>query len=202
MALTLSDVAKMPEILTSEIILPMAEVVVFRPLVSEDASQLAQFLKNLSVKTREYYQLDSYDLTMAQEMCDAINRYDKLRLVVVLKDTQHIIAIFEYSFDIPESDTERYASHGIRLVQGSDCRIGPCVSDVFQDRKVGSAIFPLLIDIARQFGQKRMILWGGVCANNMRAIAFYEKNGFRRVGMSTINGKETWDMMMNVERVD
>jgi RimJ/RimL family protein N-acetyltransferase len=200
MVLKLSDVAQRPDLLTSEFVLPTKENVVFRPLSHEDAPKLAQFLENLSPQTRIFYVLDGYDLATAREMCRAINRYDKLRFVLLEKATGQFIALVEYSFDIPESDTERFLQYDIHLSQGSDCRIGPCISDAFQDRKVGTALFPLLINVARQFGQKHMILWGGVFADNERAVAFYEKNGFTRVGTSTTkDGKELIDMMIAIE---
>jgi RimJ/RimL family protein N-acetyltransferase len=41
---------------------------------------------------------------------------------------------------------------------------------------------PFALDIARRFGKRRMILWGGVLADNHRAIRYYEKNGFRLLG--------------------
>ncbi|CAL9335949.1 hypothetical protein SUDANB176_00165 [Streptomyces sp. enrichment culture] len=49
----------------------------------------------------------------------------------------------------------------------------------------GTQVFPLIADVARRFGKKRIILWGGVPTDNPRAIRYYEKQGFRTVGSFT-----------------
>jgi len=201
MPLTLSEVAKSPSLLTFEITLPTGEDVIFRPLEPHDATLLAQFLEDLSPQTREFYTLDSYDIRTAKELCDAINRYDKLRFVVTDESDEKIIALFEYSFDIPEGDTQRFLKYTITLDPHTDCRFGPCIADRLQNRGMGSALFPICIHIARQFGKERIILWGGVLRDNQRAIKFYEKHGFKILG--TFNNKDnkiTMDMIMSIRQ--
>jgi ribosomal protein S18 acetylase RimI-like enzyme len=45
-----------------------------------------------------------------------------------------------------------------------------------------------------------MILWGGVFSNNKRAIAFYEKNGFKKLGsFLSPNNKMSIDMIMTIK---
>ena len=202
MPLSLSDVENNPSLLTFEIILPAGEVFILRPLEHKDVKLLAEFLENLSPQTREFYRIDSYDLSAAKEMCDAINKYDKLRFVVVNKSTNQLIALFEYSFDIPNGDKERFLKYDIRLNSKTDCRMGPCISDSYQNRGIGSVSFPYLVDVARQFGQKRMILWGGVFEKNKRGINFYIKNGFKKLGsFSDPNGKKSVDMIINIRQI-
>ncbi len=199
MPLNLSDIEKNPGLLTFEILLPLGETVILRPLKHGDAKLLAEFFESLSAQTREFYTLDNYDLSAAKKLCDAINKYDKLRFVVVNKFTDRLIALFEYSFDIPDGDKKRFLKYNIQLDSKTDCRMGPCVSDSYQNRGIGSVLFPYLIDIARQFGQKRLILWGGVFAKNKKAINFYIKNGFKKFGsFKDPNGKESVDMIIDV----
>ncbi len=201
MTLTLSQIAENPELLTFEITLPTGELVILRPLEPYDATLLAQFLENLSPHTRELYTLDSYDMRTAQEMCNAINRYDKLRFVVTEKSTGGMIALLEYSFDIPEGDTRRFLKYNATLNPHTDCRFGPCIADRLQNQGVGSALFPVCITIARQFGKERMILWGGVLQDNKRAIKFYEKHGFKALGTFTNkDSKVALDMIMSINR--
>ncbi len=200
MPLKLSDIVEKPGMFTSEVVLPSGEKAVFRPLKKNDSQILTIFLENLSKSTREYYTLDSYDLSTAKEMCDAINRYDKLRFIVVSNKTKKIIALFEYSFDIPESDRKRFLEYGVDLNSTADCRIGPCISDEYQNQGVGSALFPLLVSIAQKFNQNRMLLWGGVLANNERAINFYKKNGFKNLGnFKNKDDKESLDMILDLK---
>ncbi|MBD3362495.1 GNAT family N-acetyltransferase [Candidatus Dojkabacteria bacterium] len=182
MVLSLSDIRANPEILTFKIRLNSKEKLTLRPLEKDDCELLNRFLEGLSEQTREFYIYPSYDFSMAKELCDAINRYDKLRFVLNIHPKEEIIALFEYSFDIPESDRNRFKKYEINLSLDRDCRLGPCISDVFQNRGIGSAIFPYLIEIAKRFQQKRIILWGGVFKENKLAITFYENNGFEHLG--------------------
>lgn len=198
MALNLSDIANNPELLTHKMSLLSGEDVIFRPLKPDDVSSLTRFFANLSAKTREYYTVDNDDASSAQEKCDAINQYDKLRFVVENKITKNIIALLEFSFDTVK-DKERFIKYGIKLNTATDCRIGLCIADDYQNMGLGSLFFPYLIDIAKQFGQKRIILWGGVYATNERAIRFYKKNGFKRLGLFiNLHEKQSIDMILNI----
>src|SRR5436853_3924473 len=80
-ALTLAGVAEKPEVLTTPLVLPAGEALVFRPLAPGDAARLAEFLRSLSPATRRFCVYPGYGLAAAREMCEAIARYDKLRLV-------------------------------------------------------------------------------------------------------------------------
>ncbi|MFD8607717.1 GNAT family N-acetyltransferase [Streptomyces sp. NPDC059631] len=56
------------------------------------------------------------------------------------------------------------------------------MADDCQGRGVGTRVFPLVADAVRRFGRKRITLWGGVLADNPRAIRYFELQGFRTVG--------------------
>ena len=200
MSLSLSDIANDPHILKFETEIPSGEVLVLRPLETKDSEILAEFLRNLSPITREFYTLESYDIKMAQELCDAINRYDKLRFIVVSKATSKIIALFEYSFDIPEGDRKRLEGYSEKFDLDKIVRFGPCIADDYQNRGVGSALFPFILEIARKFGKTQIILWGGVLSHNERAIKFYQKNGFRKLGnFKNQDGKDSIDMILDIK---
>jgi len=113
-------------------------------------------------------------------MCATIARYDKLRLIATA--AEHIVALFELSFDLTDDDLARYQSYGIPLNVATDCRFGPTIADDYQNRGLGSRLLPYVFDLARRFGQRQMILWGGVIAHNHRAIHYYQKHGFMIVG--------------------
>ena len=199
MPLNISNTAKNLNFLTHKITLPSGENVTFRPLKPQDVALLAQFFENLSLKTREYYVLPSYDVITAKEMCDTINRYRKLRFIIISNSTKKLIALFEFNFDIPENDIKRFIKYNIQLNTNTDCRMGPCLADDYQNQGVGSMIFPYLLEIARQFEQKRMILWGGVFSTNERAINFYKKCGFKKVGIfNNKDGKKSVDMIIDI----
>jgi GNAT superfamily N-acetyltransferase len=118
-----------------------------------------------------------------------------------LPDSGEIIGLFEFSFDLPEGDLHRYASHGVPLDADTDCRFGPTIADDYQNRRLGSRVFPHMVEVARNFGKQRMILWGGVLADNARAIRFYEKQGFEPVGIfEAEDGELLLDMLLALDQ--
>ena len=194
MPLTLNDIAQNPEKFSQSFTVQNEELLL-RPLLPTDVEKLTRFLQRLSEKTRRLSTFESYDSTTAQELCDAINRYDKLRFALE-SEKKEIVGLFEFTLEIPGGDIERYKSYGITLSSSTDCRFGPTLADDYQDKKVGSQIFPFMVMIAKQFGKQRMILFGGVLADNPRAIHFYEKNGFTRMGsFKNQDGQDCLDMM-------
>ena len=172
----------------------------FRPLERGDVDALAEMLVSFSDQTRRYWNLGSYDRAMALELCDAIGRHDKLRMVA--EETFppfRLLASFEFSFDIPEDDRRRFAAYGVALDAVSDCRFGPCVRDAVQGSGLAHAMMPPTMDIARRFGRSRILLWGGVEQENRRAIRFYEKHGFEITGASRgSQGRPSLDMLLQL----
>jgi diamine N-acetyltransferase len=183
-ALTLAGVAAEPGKLWYDVPLRDGSTVLYRPLVAEDVDDLAAFLEALSPGTRQWWYRESYDRATAEELCAAIAQYDKLRMVAVdpVRPEAGLLALFEYSFDIPMGDHFRFGLYGLRLDSERDCRFGPCVRDDRQGRGLGSALMPATFDIARRFGKQRVFLWGGVYADNHAAVAFYLKHGFEEIG--------------------
>jgi GNAT superfamily N-acetyltransferase len=117
----------------------------------------------------------------------------------VLCASRRVVGMIEFSFAITEADMLRYTAYGVSLDPATDCRFGPTLADDYQGRGVGTLVLPFVIDVARRFGKRRIMLWGGVFANNARAIRYYEKNGFRVLGsFFDGNGNESFDMLLDL----
>jgi diamine N-acetyltransferase len=197
MPLTLTDIAANPHLLTASLTTRSGEKLRIHPLEASDAEKLAEFLSRLSPETRRFSPFSSYDLEAAQEMCDAIAQYDKLRFVI--ENSAAMVGLLEFSFAILESDTARYAAYNITLDPATDCRFGLTLADDTQNKGVGTLAVPFILDVARKFGKKRILLWGGVFADNARAIRYYEKNGFKTLGKFSYPGiGELVDMMVEL----
>ena len=69
------------------------------------------------------------------------------------------------------------------------CTFAPVVADAYQSRGVGSALIPGVLDAARRLGFHHMVLSGGTRTANHRAIRFYTKAGFRKVGEFETQGQ-------------
>ncbi|MEV4396174.1 GNAT family N-acetyltransferase [Nonomuraea sp. NPDC049607] len=196
--LTLKAVAEDPLVLTWRLNLNDGSEVAFRPLMHTDAERLAAFLEGLSAESRRLSTFDGYDLKAARKLCDAIARHDKLRLVLEDVLSGRIVGLVEFSLDPHPADIARYREAGIHLA-ATDCRFGPTLADDYQGRGVGTQIFPLVADVARHFGRRRIILFGGVLADNARALRYYKKHGFQLVGSFTgRDGTRSFDMILDL----
>ncbi|OKK04970.1 hypothetical protein AMK26_14485 [Streptomyces sp. CB03234] len=196
---TLAEIAHDPLVLTRRLARIDGSDVVFRPLTRADTDRLAGFLVGLSPESRRLSTFDGYDLATAQDLCDAIARYDKLRLMLEEVLSGRIVGLLECSLGLNPDDIARYRAAGIRLT-ATDCRFGPTLADDYQGRGIGTQVFPLVADAARCFGKKRIILWGGVLADNPRAIRYYRKNGFQTVGSFTgTDGVRSLDMILDLD---
>ena len=83
MALAIDDIEKNPEWISSTDYFEEISID-FRPLLSTDEIKLAQFLENLGPQTRKFSTRYGYDLNEARDLCFAVDRYDKVRLVTVI----------------------------------------------------------------------------------------------------------------------
>jgi len=200
--LTLDKVARNPEAFATPFALATGETLLLRPLLPDDVQKLAHFLAALSPESRRLSTFPGYDRATAQELCDAIARYDKLRLALVETSVpeEPLVGLLEFSFDLTAGDLNRYTNYGYLLNPATDCRFGPTLADGWQNRGVGSLLLPAIFALARRFGRSRVILWGGVLADNRRAIHFYTKNGFHHVGRFVNGeGQECCDMILTLE---
>lgn len=117
---------------------------------------------------------------VAEEYCDAIGKYDKHRYVL-LKD-KLIIELFEFSLDLAPSDIQRFKKYKKIPPIKKICRWGLTIADKYQNQKIAQNTFEIMKQIAKSFNKIYIILYGGVYETNKRAIHFYEKVGFKKVG--------------------
>ncbi|MEE2831491.1 MAG: GNAT family N-acetyltransferase, partial [Candidatus Latescibacterota bacterium] len=95
-------------------------------------------------------------------------------------------------------DRKRYVDHGHPLIGDECCTFAPCVADAWQQRGLGSALFPHVAACLRRLGRRRLLLWGGVRSDNPRAQHFYRKFGFRHVGDFAAGGVDSLDMVLDL----
>lgn len=198
--LTLAAAAEQPDLATYALSLSSGQSVVYRPLLPTDVDRLTEFLESLSPQTRYFWEMPSYDRSKAQELCDAINRYDKFRMVALGEGASHndILATFDFAFSA-EPELKRLREVGIVLPEAHTCRFGPCIRDSYQNRGLGSALMPSTLEIARRFGMHHIVLWGGVLQENLVAVHFYQKHGFRIVGeFKESQGIDCYDMLLDL----
>lgn len=144
--LTLTDIAEDPLRLTCRPTVHDGSAVVVRHLTHADAGHLARFPQALSRASRRFSTFDGYDLATARELCDAIARHDKLRLVIEEVPSGRIVGLIEFSLDLTPADIARYRGAGILLSAATDCRFGPTPADDHQDRGLGTLVLPWVME--------------------------------------------------------
>ena len=174
------------------------EKVIFRLLDSYDGEKLKMYFESLSETTKNLFGPHPLNKETAINICSNMDlNNDIIYMVATNGDNTRIIAYFLLFLGVLDHDRKRYFDFNIKLSNTGDCSLAPSVSDDYQDKSLGSIILERTLQIARQFKKERMILWGGVKAENSRAIHFYEKFGFKKIGEFEHKGPN-FDMMLEL----
>ena len=183
------------------ITLASGERVVLRPLNQKDSVILAGYFRSLSADTRKRFGPHPFTKEQAEILCAAIDYGKVIRLLAVTDNDQEpeVVAYFILRLELNDDDEKRYGARGMDFDRSSVCSIAPSVADDYQDRGLGSAVMDKALALVRRLGQRQVILQGGVQAANSRAVHFYEKFGFRKVGsFSTVI--ESYDMIVDLTK--
>ncbi len=111
--------------------------------------------------------------------------------------TQKIIAYSILKYGFLEHDSFRLQSYGLALSHLTDCTFAPSVADEWQSQGIGNSLFQYVMHELQSNDIKRIILWGGVQSDNLKAVNFYKKHGFRILGKFEYNGPN-YDMLMDI----
>lgn len=182
-SLTLAQIQLDPMSIAVSAQLPSGEPVLLRPLLTTDGERLGAYFEALSPATRGHFGPHPLDRSTAAALCTAIDCGRELRWVAVKEgaDTE-LIAYFILMWSVTVYETARYADRGIALSSDLDCTFAPSVADRYQNVGLGGQMLVPLLAIARRLGRRHMVLLGGTHADNARAIAFYRRHGFQKVG--------------------
>jgi diamine N-acetyltransferase len=189
----------LPGFLTAAARLRSGAPVTLRPMRAGDAARFGEYLGGLSEQTRARYGPHPFDPATAARICATLDPTDILRLVATIPvdGGERIIAYVLLKLGVLEEDRRRYEELGIRLDPDTDCTLAPSVADDHQNQGVGSLMMRHLLGVTRKLGRRRIVLWLGVQATNDRAVHFYSKWGFRKVG-EFYTDKNNYDMILDL----
>jgi diamine N-acetyltransferase len=195
----LSSETPLPEFLSTVVTLSSGEQVTIRPLRSEDSVRFGKYVLNLSAETRARYGPHPFDQATADAICATLDPNDILRMVATVPrdGEERIVAYMLLKMGVLEGDQQRYEQLGIPLDPDTDCTLAPSVADDYQNQGLGSLMLRHILQVAATLGRARMVLWYGVQATNERAVHFYTKSGFRKVG-EFFTDKNNFDMILNL----
>ena len=153
---------------------------ILRKVSACDSEPLSQYFESLSAKTRKKYGPHPFTKEFAVELCT--RKHDSaIRYVLTLAENKRFVGYFILEFQMSEELLNRYREQGIDLSDGKNPLFAPSIADDYQNTGLASLAMPDLIKAAKNLGAKSLVLMGGTQATNKRAIAFYEKFGFKHV---------------------
>jgi diamine N-acetyltransferase len=167
--------------------------IVLRRLDLSDLSALAQYLDSLGEATRRRFGPHPYDLNSLNDFY-----HTPRHIGFIAIDTAGMIVSYSViRIGFLHHDQPRLESYGLKLDHDTDACFAPSVSDQWQSLGVGDIMLSYILDELRAMDIRRVILWGGVQADNEKAINYYLKNGFRTLGDFEYHGLNL-DMMLEV----
>jgi len=172
--------------------------VCLRRLHSNDHDHLFDYLQGLSDLTKSRFGPHGYDRQSIIDIYQHTAEYFGYIAEELL--TKKIVAYSILKTGYLPHDRFRFESYGLLPDQQTDCTYAPSVADAWQSCGVGNALFHYILSDLKAKGFKRVLLWGGVQSNNEKAISFYLKNGFKRLGKFEYNGLND-DMMLDVKTI-
>jgi diamine N-acetyltransferase len=167
--------------------------VVLRRLDLADLSALAGYLGNLGEATRRRFGPHPYNLS---SLSDFYHTSRNIGFIAVDPDGT-IVSYAVIRIGYLDHDQPRLESYGLKPDPLTDACFAPSVSDQWQSLGMGDLMLSYILDELRAMGIRRLILWGGVQADNEKAINYYLKNGFRALGQFEYYGLNL-DMMLEV----
>ena len=191
-----STIDVQPELVSSGEVLASGQRVYFRPLRADQAAALGAYFTGLSQATRGVYGPHPFDQETADGFCAALDSAHTLRMLAWVEEK--IVAYFVVELGVRAGDRRRYEALGLALYDETDCTLAPSVADAYQSQGLGSLMMQHLLGLLPRLGRQRMLLWGGVRADNPRAVHFYTKFGFQRVGDFEAGGTNNYDMIADL----
>jgi len=154
---------------------------------------LFEYLNSLSAESRSRFGPHSFDRETIAAICLNPQAITKRH---VAESGDRIIAYMLLQPGLLEADRNRYGSRNIFFDENTTITFAPSVADDFQNSGIGTKMFNVLLNEAKNKGYKTIVLWGGVQANNTRAVHFYEKHGFQHMGSFWHDEKDNHDMIL------
>lgn len=165
-----------------------------RKLNLSDIDNLYCYLQNLSTETKNKFGPHRFD---KDSLWEFYGNNSNVGYIAQDDETKKIIAYSIIKTGYLEHDFPRLQSYGITLSHLTDCTFAPSVADDWQSFGVGNNLFKFICSDLQSIEIKRIILWGGVQAENLKAINYYKRNGFYILGQFSYNG-ENYDMCFDI----
>jgi diamine N-acetyltransferase len=177
--------------------LPNEDHILYRQITADDLENLLLYLHQLSPDSRKRFGPHRFDMDTLSQLYKKSN--DHIGYIAVEENSGKIIAYAVLKKEFLEHDSQRLHSYGLQPDHNTDCTYAPSVADHWQGRGIGTGLFKYILFDLKKMPFLRIILWGGVQADNERAVRYYLNNGFTILGKFQYNGNN-FDMAYNIQR--
>jgi diamine N-acetyltransferase len=168
--------------------------IIVSKLLPGDTDKLVMYLQNLSTATKKRFGPHAFD---KQAVVDFYNEPLHCGYIAYDTETNMIIAYAIIKIGYLSHDAGRLQSYGLNLKNKTDCTFAPSVADSCQGLGIGNNLFHFILADLKTTGINRIILWGGVQADNNKAVYYYRRNGFTTLGQFFHNGNN-YDMVYDI----
>lgn len=165
-----------------------------RQVTQTDFLALSLFLENLSDDSRRRFGPHRFDTISITEF------YAQHEIYGFLAEDAHTNQVIAYTVvkrGFWLHDEFRYVGYGLSMSPLTDATFAPAVADKHQGTGVGFALLRYTLDYLKSHQVARVFLWGGVQADNQKAVRFYERNGFKTLGGFEYHGYN-YDMVLEL----
>lgn len=169
--------------------------IILRKLTFNDLDQLVEYLQHLGPETLKRFGPHGFDKQSVSELYQNPDQYTGY--IAINAETSGIIAYSVIKSGYLEHDGYRLQSYGLTPDEKTDCTFAPSVADQWQSQGIGNSLFHFLLSELKARGFRRIILWGGVQSDNYKAVNYYLKNGFIKLGQFEYNGMND-DMILEI----
>ncbi len=159
--------------------------VLLRRYSGDDFERLLTYLQQLGPTTSKHFQPHPFH---KEAITNLFNQHEFEGWVAIDPSSDKIIAYTIIKKGYLHHDYPRLQRYGVSISYEHCYTIAPSVTDAWQSTGVGQLLFDYVLTEMKNRQVKQLILWGGVQTDNIKAIRFYQKNGFRSLGHFQHNG--------------
>lgn len=164
---------------------------IFRQLTFDDLSLLVEYLGKLSDETLKRFGPHPFDIESIERV------YTEGNLGFIAVENEEIIAYAVVHQGIIDHEKPRLSTYGIDENEPGSCTIAPSVADSLQGKGVGTGFMKYVLNELKEKGFRKVNLWGGVQADNEKAVRLYTRLGFNYLGEFEYYGKNL-DMVLSL----
>lgn len=170
------------------------EKVSIRRLLVSDYKAVSEYLYGLSPQSQSRFGPHAYDQDSISNFYQN-NKGNLEGFISIQENTDKLIGYSLLKTGLMDYEQSRFEQYGLRLQTFTDATYAPSVADEWQQYGIGYENLKMIVEVCRAKKIDRLFLWGGVQANNEKALRFYTRNGFVEIGQFEYNGKNI-DMML------